>query len=151
MKKRKYLIVCGCIFLLLIIVNWRNINSFLADKSISWIDKAIDKQQTIMFRSNRIDSLYVKNNYKYYLFINGEWRNDGGIMQKLPHNSVLAIKPLGLSPVFIKEPFDTISLPASVIELMVKKDEEMALCQVLSANKDSVGYSYRLKRINVSK
>lgn len=147
-KKRNYLYVCAGIFILSIIINRRNINTFLANKSISWIDNMIDRQETTMFRSDRVDSLYVKKKYKYYLFTKGDLNGDDEVIQKLPYNSVLTIKPTGLSFAFDKEYVDTISLPASVVDMIIKKGEPLALFQILSAKKDSVGYLYRLKRIS---
>lgn len=149
-KKRNYLYVCVGIFILAIIMHRRNINTFLANKSISWIDNMIDRQEITMFRSYWVDSLYVKKKYKYYLFTKGELNGDDEVIQKLPYNSVLAIKPTGLSLAFDKEYIDTISLPVSVVDIIIKKGEPLALFQILSAKKDSVGYLYRLKRISFS-
>lgn len=149
-KKRNCLYVCVVIFILAIILNRRSINSFLASQSFSWIDNMIDRQETTMFRSDWVDSLYIKKKYKYYLFTKGELNGDDEVIQKLPYNSVLVIKPTGLSLVFDKEYLDTISLPVSVVDMIIKKGEPSALYQILSAKKDSVGYLYKLKRISFS-
>ena len=147
MKKKYYLYLCVGISTLLLVLKWNDINSFLANQSITWADKMIDRQKTVMFRSGRVDSLYVNKKYSYYLFTK-EGVNSEAI-QKLPYDSVLTIKPIGLSQTPVKVHLDTISLPVSVLDLMVKKDESLALYQILSAQKDSIGYLYRLRRIPI--
>lgn len=147
-KNRLFLSLCVGISILLIIANWREVNFFLASQNLSWFDNVIDRQKTVMFRSGCVDSLYVKKEYKYYLFMK-EWV-DSEAIQKLPYDSVLTIKPIDLPLNFVNEDLDTISLPVSGIDIMLKNSEHMALFQILSAKKDTIGYLYKLKRLPIT-
>lgn len=147
-EKKKYLdSFGGGIFILLIIINWRYINSFLADKSLSSLDKIVAKYETVYFRSSAIDSLYLKNNYKHFLFIKGEMKNNFMEVHELPCDSVLLLKPDNLSLIPVKKEFDTVSIPSSAVELMIPKGEIMTLYDIISIKRDSVGNYYKLKRI----
>lgn len=109
----------------------------------------IDSREAVTFRSDWVDSLYAKKRYAYFLFTKGEGRGADDIVRSLPQDSVLAVKPVGLPAYSTDEPFDTLSLPVSVLELMVRKDDPAALFRVLSVEQDSVGAFYRLKRLPV--
>ena len=148
-RNRNLLVVCVGIAILLMIANWRDVNSFLAHQHLSWFDHVIDRQETVMFRSGWVDSLYVKKEYSYYLFM--KEGADSEAIQTLPYDSVLVIKPIAFPLGGIDEELDTISLPVSVLDLMLKDSEHSALYQILSANKDAVGYSYKLKRMSIAK
>ena len=149
MKSRICLFLCVSIFILLVTFNWRDINAFFAHRSIAWVDNVIDSQKTVTFRSTWVDSLYVKKSYAYYLFMKEGPESDNKVIRKLPYDSMLTIKPFESSHTFVEEHPDTISLPTSVLDLMVKKGKTMALYQILSAKKDTIGYLYKLKRIDV--
>ena len=148
-RSRKILFVCVGITVLLMIVNWREINSFLAHQHLVWFENVIDRQKTVMFRSGWVDSLYAKKKYSYYFFM--KEGVDSEAIPKLPYDSVLAIKPVDYPLAFVNEGLDTISLPVSVLDIMLKENEQMALFQLVSAQKDNAGYLYRLKRIPVAK
>ncbi len=109
----------------------------------------IDSRETVAFRSDWVDSLYAKKRYAYFLFTKGEGSSADDIVRSLPQDSVLAVKPVGLPACSPYEPFDTLSLPVSVLELMVRRDDPAALFRVLSVEQDSVGTFYRLKRLPV--
>ena len=147
--KRKYILLIVAVLLVALVLCRRQISSFFAQQGIDWAGRVIDSRETVTFRSDWVDSLYAKKRYAYFLFTKGVGRGADDIVRSLPQDSVLAVKPVGLPACSPDEPFDTLSLPLSVLELMVRKDAPAALFRVLSVEQDSVGTFYRLKRLPV--
>lgn len=148
MRKRIVWYALIAIAVLAIVANKRSITDYIADVWIESAKKSMGNEDAIGFRYAKIDFLYERKRYAYFLFVeDGLTEKESLLFGKA--DSLLVITS-GVTPGWLKESgADTLSLPHSAFDFLVEGNCSMQLYKVIGVTKHMDGYLYQLNKIDI--
>ncbi|WP_140406997.1 hypothetical protein [Bacteroides sp. An19] len=146
MKKRIVWYVLVVLAALAVVANKSRISGYIANVWIELAKKRMINEDALGFRYSKIDFLYDRKRYAYFLFVeDGSAEKESLLSGKA--DSLLVIT-CGATSGWLKESgADTLSLPRSAFDFLVEGDCSMQLYKVISVTERMDGNLYRLNKI----
>lgn len=148
MRKRIVWYALIAVAALIVVANKSGITGYISDVWIESAKKRMINEDVFGFRYAKIDSLYEKKRYAYFLFVeNGLPEKDALLSGKA--DSLLVIG-CGVVPEWLrKSGADTLSLPRSAFDFLVEENHSMQLYRVSGVSERMDGNLYQLNKMDM--
>ena len=131
-----------------VVANKSRISGYIAGVWIESAKKRMVSEDALGFRYSKIDSLYDRKRYAYFLFVEDDSVGKEGLLS-VKADSVLVIGSVAVPGWLRESGADTLSLPRSAFDFLVEDNHSMQLYRVSGVSERVDGNSYQLHKMDM--